>query len=945
MRYCLQILLMVSCVFLNVASAESQTSPFSLELAAPLPVDPSIQTGQFGNGITYFIKVNKKPENRAELRLAVNAGSVLEDADQLGLAHFAEHMAFNGTKNFAKHELIDYLESIGMKFGPEINAYTSFDETVYMLQVPTDSLPVMEKALQILQDWAQNISFEDVEIDKERGVIIEEWRLGRGATARMRDKQFPIIFKNSIYAERLPIGKKDVLESFPYDAVKRFYRDWYRPDLMAVIAVGDFDPALMKKNLEKYFAALPVASQERPRTLFPVPDHPETLFAIATDPEATATSVSVYYKMNVDPVKTVADYRHTIVEGLYNSMLNRRLDELTRKPDPPFMAASSNKGRFVRSKDVYALSARVKDGGIPRGLESLLTEARRVKKFGFTQTELDRTKAEMLRQVEQAYKERDKSMSASFASEYIRVFLEDEPVSGIEYEFEFYKKFLPEVQLAEVNALAAQWISDSNRVITVNAPEKPGVTVPTESELLTEFETVDHNDIQPWVDKVSDQPLVPVLPTPGRINKTKEMKELGVTEWVLSNGVRVVLKPTDFKNDEIVFTSYSPGGNSLVADKDFIAALTSTNIVEEGGVGTFTNIELEKKLAGKVVSVSPYIQNDYEGISGSASPQDCESLFQLIYLYFTAPRKDNDAFLSYQTRMKGWLENRTARPDAAFSDTIQVVMAQHNFRARPMSVKILEEMDLDRSLQIYRDRFADASDFVFFFVGNLDPEKLKPFIVTYLGGLPATFRHENYKDLNIHAPKGVLDKQIHKGIEPKSLVQIMFTGPYEWNRQNNYDMESMVSALRIRLREEIREEKSGTYGVRVSAIRSYKPDLDYQITISFGTAPERVDELTSVIFSQIDSLAHFGPKEIYITKVKETQLREYEVGLRDNDFWVNNLSSLYQYDMDPNYILTYKEMAGQLSAQAIQKAAQKYLDRKNYVRVVLYPEGDPVESK
>ena len=913
-------------------------TPQNLSLDAKLPIDPEIIHGKLDNGVRYYIRVNKKPENRAELRLVLNAGSVLEDDDQQGLAHFTEHMCFNGTRHFKKHELVNFLESVGMRFGPDLNAYTSFDETVYMLQIPTDSAEVVKKAFQVLEDWAHWVSFEDEEIEKERGVVIEEWRLGRGADARMRDKQFPILFKNSRYAERLPIGKKAVLDTFHHATLRRYYGDWYRPNLMGVVAVGDFDPAEIKGLIEEHFASLKNPTNPRPRIIFPVPDHDETLFAIATDPEASRSSVSLYYKMDVEEQETVQDYRRMIVERLYNSMLNQRLSELTKTADPPFLYAFSAKGRFVRSKDIYFLAAGVKDNGIERGLEALLTEAERVRQFGFTASEMERMKSEVIRDIERAYKERDKTESRLYASEYIRNYLSHEPIPGIEYEFELYKKYLPGIEVEEINQLANQWLSNKSRVVMVNAPEKPGVKVPDESELLAVFEAVKTKKIEAYVDAVSGKPLVESAPAAADIIGQSQLDEIGTVEWKLANGVRVVLKPTDFKNDEIRFTAYSPGGNSLVPDEDYIPAVTAASVIEESGVGEFNQIELEKKLAGKVVSVSPYIGEITEGISGSASPQDLETMFQLIYLYFTQPRKDETAFRSYKARMKGFIENRSARPEVAFQDTIQVTMAQHHFRARPWSLALLEEMDLEKSYRIYRDRFADASDFTFFFVGNFTYDQIKPFVQTYLGGLPSANRAESWRDVGIEPPKGVIDKVVRKGIEPKSLVRIIFSGPYQWSRENNYVLRSMVSAMRIRMREVLREDLGGTYGVGIWSSTTHFPKEEYRVNISFGCAPERVEELTGTVFQLIDSLQQYGIDESYVSKVKEMQIRKYETDLKKNRYWLNALNSYYLNQLDPVKIIRYKELVETLDREKIQKAAQHYFNINNYVRVVLYPE-------
>lgn len=908
-----------------------------------LPLDPQITAGTLDNGLRYLIRKNQKPGNRAELRLVVNAGSVLETDDQQGLAHFAEHMAFNGTKNFAKQELVDYLELIGMAFGPEINAYTSFDETVYMLTVPMDSVEVVETAFQILEDWAHQVSYEDEEIDKERGVVIEEWRLGRGAEMRMFDEQLPILLRGSRYAERLPIGDKAVLDTFRHETLRAFYRTWYRPELMGFAAVGDFEPAWIESLVQAYFSRIPPAADPQERTVFPVPDHEETLFAIATDPEATRNSVSIYYKQEVRDQGTVSAYRRSLIEQLYHNMFNQRLHELTKLPEPPFLYGYSGQGRMLRSKEFFILGAGVPNNGFDEGLEALLTESARVRQFGFTGSELERTKKDMLRGMEQAYRERDKLQSRSFAGEYVRHLLEDEPVPGIEQEYELYQELVPGITLKEVNALASEWTSQSNRVITVNAPEKEGIAVPDEAELLSVFAQVAQKEIAPYAEAVSDEPLVPRVPEPVQIVERTRIPEIGVTWWTLSNGVRVCLKPTDFKNDEIRFTASSPGGHSLVADEEYVAAATASSVVSEGGVGQFSKIELDKKLAGKVVGVSPWIGSLQEGVSGSASPEDVQTLFELIYAYFTAPRQDSAAFQAFQTRMKGSIQNRSAQPEAAFGDTVQVTLAQHHYRARPMSLELLDEMDLATSMAVYRDRFADAGDFSFFFVGNFTLEQLEPLVRTYLGGLPATGRQETWRDVGIDPPKGVVEKTVYRGIEPKSRTRIVFTGPFAWDGwQNSLELDALAGVLEIKLREVLREDLGGTYGVGVGASGSHYPDEAYSISISFGSDPERVEELTQVIFTQIDSLKNFGTTEIYVDKIKEMRQRQREVSLKENGFWVSSLQGTDFNGIDPRLLVQYPELVDGLTIEAVQQAAQQYFDMDNYVRVVLYPEGfDP----
>ena len=908
------------------------------DAVATLPTDPAVTIGVLPNGLRYYIRENPEPKARAELRLVVNAGSVLEDDDQLGLAHFVEHMAFNGTENFEKQELIDYMERVGMRFGPDVNAYTSFDETVYMLMVPTDSAELVSTAFQILEDWAHGQLFDHEEIDKERGVVVEEWRLGQGASARMRDKQWPILFKGSRYAERNVIGNEEILQNFDYEVLKRFYRDWYRPDLMAVVAVGDFDKSEIEQLIQSHFAHLELPDIVRERPVFPVPGHDETLFAIATDPEATFNAVNVYWKQALREEGTTAAYRQSIVESLYNRMLNTRLFELTQQADPPFLGAFSGQGRFIGSTEVYMLGAGVPENGIERGLETILTESERVDRFGFTQSELDREKRELLRSIQQAYDEREKTESSSYASEYVRAFLYDEPIPGIAYEFETHRELVPGITLEEVNRLASEWIVENNRVILVSAPEKEGVEVPTEEQLLAVFAAAGAAEVAAYEDAVTDAPLVAVVPEPVAIVSESHVEEVGLTVWELANGVRVLLKPTDFKDDEVLIRAWSPGGSSLASDENYVAAATATTVVAQGGLSEFSLVDLQKVLAGKAVRVSPFIASISEGLSGSASPSDIETMFQLVYLYFTAPRRDENAYLSFRSRMNAFLANRSADPVSAFRDTAMVTLTQNHHRARPPSQELYEEMDLDVSYAFYQDRFADASDFVFVIVGTFDPAEIKPLVQTYLGGLPSIGREETWRDEGIHPPTGVVEKTVYKGIEPKSQTQIVFTGPFEWTRENRYAISSLASVLRIRLREVLREDMGGTYGVGVSGVGSRDPRERYTFTVRFGTAPERLKELTAAVFQQVDSIKTYGPTQDDIAKVKETQRREYETDLRENNHWLSSLMATEIYDMDVRDILKYDELVVSLTPEMMQKAAELYLRTDNYVQISLYPE-------
>ena len=905
-----------------------------------LPVDKEITVGELENGIKYYIKQNKKPEKRAELYLIVSAGSVLENDKQLGLAHFVEHMAFNGTKNFKKNELINYLESIGIKFGPELNAYTSFDQTVYMLTVPTDSIEILAKGFLVLEDWAHNQAFDPTEIDKERGVIVEEWRLGRGAQMRMLDKQLPILFKDSKYAERLPIGKKEIIESFDHQTLIDFYKDWYRPDLIAVAAVGDFDVKEIEGYIKKHFEKIPYPDQINEKEFFPIPKHNETYFAIASDKEAIYSTIAVYYKRDPEIVKTLDDYKNFITHQMFYSMLNDRLTELTTMADPPFSYGYAGNSKFVKSADVSFLVAVVKEGGIEKGFDALLSEAERVKDHGFTSTELERQKTNQLRMIEKRRDEKDKTESRELMQDFVSNYLYDEPLIGIDNQFELYNSLIPQITLEEVNKISAELLKPENRVVLVSVPEKEGVEIPTEVELSKVIEKVSNEKIGAYVDKVQVKPLIGVNPNPSPIVESKQIEELGITEWKLGNGVKVIIKPTDFKNDEIVFSAFSPGGSSLVSDEDFLSANNAASLIQESGIGSYSKTELDKYLTGKIVSVYPYIGFYDEGLGGSTSPKDIETFFQLIYSYFTEPKIDSTAFLSYKSKIMTWLTNMGNEPSVAFRDTLDVTLANYHFRNRPLTVKMLDEINLNKSISIYKDRFADASDFTFVFAGNIDLSTFKPLVETYLGGLPSLTRNEKPIDLKYSNIKGEINKEVFKGIEQKSSVAIAYVGNMKWSRKDEYTLESLMDVLNIKLREAVREEKGGTYGIGAYHQIYRIPESHYSININFGCNPERVNELVSTVFQVLDSIKTFGPDAAVMTKIKEIQKRQREINLKKNSFWKGVVSNYVQYNENPVELLNYNNWVDEITAEEIKQAAKQYLNQ-DVVKIVLYPEAKP----
>lgn len=924
--------------FLAAVVSLGAQNPFDAK--ATFPIDSSIRTGTLPNGMKYFVRQNTKPENRAELRLAVNVGATMETENQQGLAHFVEHMCFNGTKNFKKSELVDYLESIGTKFGPHLNAYTAFDETVYMLQVPTDNNEYITKGLQILEDWAHNVSFEGEEIDKERGVVTEEWRLGLGAQERMREKYFPVILKDSRYASRLPIGKPEILKNAPYDTLRRFYKDWYRPELMAVVAVGDFDPDAMVERIKKQFSQIPATKNGKQVVKWDIPDNDKPLVAVVTDKENPYTQVQLFYKQPRHEVKTIEDYRQKLVYDLYGNMLNARMGELTQKPNAPFIYGACGYGDFLRPKDVYYAFAIVGDGGVQKGIEALIEENNRVRKFGFTEGELERAKQVLMRTIEKTYNERSKTESRAYASEYIRHFLEGEVIPGIGFEYEIYKRYVPGISLAEVNKLPSQWITNGkNMVAMVLMPEKEGLEKPTADDIIKTIDGAMAKEVAAYVDEVVTEPLMAQKPAAGTVKSTTAIKEVDAVSITLSNGVTAILKTTDFKNDEILFTSHGWGGTSLANEADNQSADYASYIIAQGGVANFSNIQLDKMLKGKIVNVAPYIDNYKQGFRGSCSPADIETAMQLIYLYATQPRKDADAFKAIMDQQRAFAANRSNDPEAVFGDTVMVTMANYHPRVQPATLAELDKINLDRAFEIYKNSFDNFNGNTFVFVGNIDVETFKTLAQQYLGALPSAKNAKNWKDLGIAAPKGKIAKVVYKGVEPKSSVELHMHGKFDWTLKNRLELNALMAVLRIKLRENLREDKGGVYGVGASGYPEKRPKEAYEITVSFGCAPENVETLITNVLLEIEKLKANGPEDKDLKKVLETMKRERETDVKENRYWLNVLSQYTQNGEKWSDFPMYNTIVEGITADTIKKLANQYFTMENYARFVLMPEN------
>ncbi|PJB59325.1 MAG: insulinase family protein [Bacteroidetes bacterium CG_4_9_14_3_um_filter_41_19] len=905
-----------------------------------LPTDQQVITGTLDNGLRYYVRENKKPENRIEFRLVVNAGSILEDDDQQGLAHFIEHMAFNGTANFSEHDLINFLESSGVDFGADLNAYTSFDETVYMFQIPADREGLIDSAFMILHDWSKNLSLKDEEIDKERGVIHEEWRLGLGANDRMMKKAFPIIFNNSRYADRIPIGKMKVIDSCDYDVPKRFYRDWYRPDLMAVVVVGKIDPAFAEQKIKETFGDLKNPENARPRVEYDIPGNKEPLIAIATDAEATSNMVMLFYKHPKKTTATVNDYKEDIITNLYISMLNARLNEINQTPESPFLYAATMYGGFLgRSIDAYMSFAVTKENQINKALVVLLEENERVKQFGFSQAELERQKAQMISDLEKALEEKDHTPSRVFVSKYVDNFLEKEPYPGIEFEYELTKGMLPSVKLMDVNKLAAQLISDSNLVIMINGPEREGVSIPTEQEVLDDFKKATQSKLEKYKEEAIATSLISHPLPGGEIISETTMDNFGITKLKLNNGVSVLLKPTDFKNDEILMTGFSLGGTSLASDADFMSAKYAAQIMNQSGLGGFSNIDLNKFLTGKNVNVSPSIQELTQELSGNSVKKDLETMFQLTYLYFTEPRSDSTAYLTFMEQMNTQFKFMKANPRAVFYDTLYKLATSNNIRTVVIPTEAqLNSINMEKAYAFYKDRFANANEFQFVFVGNFDLNTIKPLIVKYLGSLPNAGMASAWKDVSPKFPDGTTEATVRKGTEPQSSVAILMDEAFEWNATNEIRMTMLMKILGIRLRENMREDQGGVYGVRASQNTKKYPKEEVSVMIGWGCDPNKADTLSQTVFLEMKAIQESGPSEINLGKAKETLIRDFETNAEQNKYWLGKIQASLFNQSEMLTIKEIQDMISAVSAEDIQNMAKKYFNSEHYLKVVLLPE-------
>jgi zinc protease len=918
-------------------------------LTDPLPKDNKVKIGKLDNGLTYFIRENKKPEQKVELRLVINAGSILEDDDQQGLAHMAEHMAFNGTKNFKENEIISYLQSIGVGFGNDLNAYTSFNETVYMLPIPTDKPGNVEKGFQILEDWAHQVSYLDKDINEERNVILEESRLGQGAQERMRRKWLPMLFEGSMYAERLPIGVDSIIQHFEPDAIRRFYRDWYRPNLMAVIVVGDIDPNTAEDLIKKHFAGIKNPANPRPRDIAPLPAYKKSNAIVVTDKEATNYSISVYYSaLPSTQSTTLGDYKQDIVKQLFAALVNQRLRELTQKENPPFLAAGMGFSDLARGYEQPYLSVVAGDKDSKQALEAALEEVEKVKRFGFTAPELERIKKSVLASVERQYNERDKSESENFVEEYIRHFLEGVAIPGIENEFKYYQQLIPQIKLDDLNAIAKQLAKESDHFFAMLMGPEPDATtkLPTAQDLIASAAAVAKKDIKPYEEKMISSTLVSKMPKAGKVIKETKNATWGTTVWELSNGVKVSIKKTEFKNDQILMGARRSGGTGGYGLEDKFNVNYATGVAEAMGIGDFSPTDLQKSLAGKTANARVILSGTFDGFSGSSSVKDLETMMQLLYLRATSPRKDTGLFNAFVQRSKAQMTFAMANPQTAFVDSLIKALYDNN-PLGPIAVpkaEYFDKINVDRALAIYNERFGDVTGFEFVFVGAIDEAVLKPLVETYIASLPASGKKFAWKDQGVRLAKGQKQLDFYKGQAKQSLILSFHSGEVPYSEDLELKANAISEILNIRIIEELREKIQGIYSGGTSASVEKIPYNNFQIVFQLPCGPEKIDTLLLAMNAEIEELKKNGPSEDVLNKVKQQWIETYKTSLQENGTWLNRILKDKFPGGDADRFLNYEKYVNSLTPAQIKVAANMLLSGKNVFTAILRPEPKKEES-
>ena len=905
-------------MLVTLTAAKAQQMP-------PVPLDPAVKTGKLDNGLTYYIRHNEWPEKRCDFYIAQRVGSMQEEDDQRGLAHFLEHMCFNGTTHFPGDALKQYLERIGVKFGENLNAYTSFDETVYNINnVNVETPGAIDSCLLILHDWSHDLLLEDKEIDKERGVIEEEWRIRRSAQLRLIEKALPTLCKGSKYAERMPIGTMEVVKNFPYETLRSYYRRWYRPDLQALVIVGDVDPDETERKLQAMFADIaPAPADAAVREDYPLPDNEEPLVFIGTDKEFTGMVASIMFKSDPLPREmkgTMAFLMVDFLQDAVSGMLNERLNELARQADAPFSSADVAFGEYLvtKTKDALTLDVSMKENRSTEGIKAAYRELLRASRGGFTESEYQRFTDEYLSQIDAAYEARDKRTNTSLVNACVRHFLDNEPAAGIEYMHQMMHQIVPMIPLENINQAIAD-LSQDNRAIFVLMPEKEGLAVPTEQEVLQAMAEVDAEDITAFTEEVSSDPLVPALKSKVKVKKITD-DIYGARLITLSNGMKIHVKQTDYSPGKVMFRATSWGGNSLYSNDEYINT-SNVGLVRQGGLGNFSAVDLGKKLAGIQASASASVGTRTEAIEGNCVKKDLETMLQLTYLCFTSPRRDDDAFTSQIERTRNALKNQELNPQTTFADSVISVVYDNNVRALRMKEADLDRISYDRLLEIYRERFANAADFEFYLVGDIEAEAVAPLLAKYLGALPAKGKEEHYKDIDQRMRKGERECFFTKEQDtPNSLNVIVYHTPMKETLRNSILVDMLEQSMTMLYTETVREDEGGAYGVPVNGGISDYPEEIATMQIVLPTAPEKREAMMRIVEDGVQQMMSEGPSEENLGKIKEYMLRSHQENLKDNGYWMNSLISKTRYGQE--FVEGYEECVQSITREDIRQAAR-----------------------
>lgn len=909
---------------------------FSLE--KQIPISEKLISGVLPNGMKYFIQQNSKPEKRVEFRLAVKAGSINEDNDQLGLAHFTEHMCFNGSQHFAKNELVNYLQRVGVQFGAHLNAYTSFDETVYILPVPSDDQNIVDSSLLILQDWASAVSFDSSEIEKERGIVLEEWRSSLGAEERMFNKLWPIILKGSKYAERLPIGTPEILKTFKRQTIMRYYQDWYRPDLMTIIAVGDFDPKIMEEKIKKLFGTIPNKPSIRVREKYKIPYQNKTVVALASDKEATESSLSLYYMHPEETTETWGSMRNELLYQIVSKIMEERFSDKLNKEGSPLIEGYAYYGNYLGDKSIFGVEGTSEEGKLKESLQSLMEEVSRVVLHGFNAAEFERAKASILSGYEKSYNEREKRRSEQVVWQYVNLFLKGDRTPTPEDAFEFAKITLPTLKIEEINALVKKWTDTKNQVVVITAPENEKTKMPTEAQVLAWMKEAEKMKPEKLKEKTIQQNLVKTKPAAGKIVSQKDNGLYG-KEYVFENGLKIVLKKTDFKDDEVMVQGLAMGGHSVFQDQDYFSVQFSPQIIGKMGIGEFSSTDLDKFMSGKVARLTSFVDEASQGFRGQSSKKDVEYLLQMIHLHMSAPRKDEALFKTMIAQYKEYFKNLLINPEYYFSyQSAKELMGNHPRSASFPTEAEMDKISMEKALEAYQKLFSNPSGFTFVFVGNLEEADLLEKASLYLGGLPKKTEKLSFQNIGMRPVEGKLKKEFQKGKEPKSIVQIMLTGDYKNYNDDAFLLQSYADALDIKLVEVLREKFSGVYSPSVGLSQKVIPEARFNNYIYFSCAPENVEPLVEASLSEVKTILSNGPTETDLGKVKEANRRELEKNFKENTFWMGRMIGAYTYGLPMLNEQQLMERNNALTVEKVKSIANQYISLDKVKVFVLNPE-------